>query len=108
MQGGIVGVAAMIVLTGGGIFGIAAALRSAATPRERDQAYMLGSMFVAILVSSFTFDLFSFQQAALILFHHLRLAVVQLQWPIAGARNKQQGPTVLSARRDRPRADGNI
>ena len=68
MQGGIVGVTAMIVLAGGGIFGISAALRTATTPRERDQAYMIGSMFVAILASSFTFDLFSFQQASLIFF----------------------------------------
>lgn len=68
VQGGVVGVAAMLVLAGGGIFGIAAALRSAASRRERDQAYTLGSMFVAILVSSFTFDLLGFQQASLILF----------------------------------------
>jgi O-antigen ligase len=68
VQGGIVGVIALMVLAGGGIFGIAAALRSAATPREREQAYMLGSMFVAILVSSFTFDILGFQQASLILF----------------------------------------
>jgi O-antigen ligase len=68
VQGGTVGLAAMIVLAGGGIFGISAALRSARTPRERDQAYVLGSMFVAILVSSFTFDLFSFQQPTTILF----------------------------------------
>ena len=68
VQGGTVGVTAMIVLAGGGIFGLAAALRGATTPRERDQAYMLGSMFVAILVCSFTFDLFVFQQATLIFF----------------------------------------
>jgi hypothetical protein len=68
VQGGTVGVTAMMVLAGGGIFGLAAALRSAATTRERDQAYMLGSMFVAILASSFTFDLFAFQQVSLILF----------------------------------------
>jgi polysaccharide biosynthesis protein PslJ len=67
VQGGIVGLIAMILLAGGGIFGLAAALRSAATPRERDQAYTVGAMFVAILVSSFTFDLFAFQQAALLL-----------------------------------------
>jgi O-antigen ligase len=68
VQGGIVGLVAMILLAGGGIFGIAAALRGAATPRERDEAYTLGAMFVAILVSSFTFDLFAFQQAAFIFF----------------------------------------
>ena len=68
VQGGAVGVVALMVLTGGGIFGLAAALRSASTPREREQAYMLGSMFVAILASSFTFDIIGFQQATLIFF----------------------------------------
>ena len=37
VQGGTVGVAAMIVLAGGGVFGLSAALRGATTPRERDQ-----------------------------------------------------------------------
>lgn len=68
VQGGLVGVTAMILLAGGGIFGFAAALRSATTRRERDQAYMLGSMFIAIIVCSFFFDLFNFQQATRILF----------------------------------------
>jgi O-antigen ligase len=67
VQGGIVGLTAMIVLAGGGIFGISAALRTASSPRERDQAYMIGSIFVAVLSSSFTMDLFSCQQASLIL-----------------------------------------
>jgi hypothetical protein len=58
----------MTALAAGGIFGISAALRAATTPRERDRAYMLGAAFVAILTSSFTFDLFSFQQASLIFF----------------------------------------
>jgi O-antigen ligase len=91
VQGGTVGVTAMIVLAGGGIFGLAAALRSAATPRERDQAYMLGSMFVAILVSSFLFDLFAFQQAALLLF-----IIVGMLWSsfivsLPGARTTPTG-----------------
>ena len=68
MQGGIVGVASMILLLVGGICGFNAALRSAKTPREKDQAYLLGSMFLAIAVCSFFFDLFSFQQATRILF----------------------------------------
>jgi O-antigen ligase len=68
VQGGTVGIAAMTALAAGGIFGISAALRAATTPRERDRAYMLGAAFVAILTSSFTFDLFSFQQASLIFF----------------------------------------
>jgi O-antigen ligase len=68
VQGGVVGVTAMIVLAGGGIFGLAAALRRATTPVERDQAYMLGSMFIAILSSSYTFDLFFYQQVTFIFF----------------------------------------
>jgi O-antigen ligase len=68
VQGGIIGVAAMIVLAAGGIFGICAALRCASTARERDQAYATGAIFVAVLSSSFTMDLFSCQQASLILF----------------------------------------
>jgi O-antigen ligase len=68
VQGGTVGVTAMIVVAVGGIFGISAALRSATTRPERDQAYMLGAIFVAILASSFTFDLFFYQQATLIFF----------------------------------------
>jgi O-antigen ligase len=59
VQGGIVGVTAMVALAAGGIFGVSAALRTASTPRERDQAYMIGSIFVATLSSSFTMDLFT-------------------------------------------------
>jgi O-antigen ligase len=68
VQGGVVGLLAMIVLAGGGVFGLAAALRGATTTRERDQAYTMGAMMMGILASSFTFDLFSYQQATLILF----------------------------------------
>jgi hypothetical protein len=58
----------MILLTGAGIVGISASLRGATNARERDQAYMLGSMFAAVLSSSIAFDLFSFQMATRILF----------------------------------------
>jgi polysaccharide biosynthesis protein PslJ len=68
VQGGMAGFVAMALIAGGAIFGIAAALRCADTPRERDQAYSLGAMSVGILASSFTFDLFTFQQATLVLF----------------------------------------
>jgi polysaccharide biosynthesis protein PslJ len=68
VQGGILSVTALMVLTGGGLFGIAAALRRATTPLERNQAYTLGSMLVAMLVCTFTFDLFNFQQAVRIFF----------------------------------------
>ncbi|MBU8823747.1 O-antigen ligase family protein [Mycolicibacterium goodii] len=68
VQGGVVGVVAMLLLTGGGIFGISAALRRATTRSERDLAYTLGACFAAIMVSSFTFDVLGFQQVALLLF----------------------------------------
>jgi polysaccharide biosynthesis protein PslJ len=68
VQGGAVGVVAMIVLTSSGIFGVAAALRGATTPRERDQAYMMGAMLIGIIASSFTFDLFSYQHTTLLFF----------------------------------------
>jgi polysaccharide biosynthesis protein PslJ len=68
VQGGVVGLTAMIALAVGGIFGISAAMRAARTRRERDQAYVLGAMFVGILSSSFTFDLFGFQQATVLMF----------------------------------------
>ncbi|WP_248674950.1 O-antigen ligase family protein [Rhodococcus sp. HM1] len=68
VQGGAVGLTAMILLTGGAIFAISAGLRRADSTRERDQAYMMGSVMVGILVSSTTFDLFYYQQATLTFF----------------------------------------
>ncbi|MFF0816097.1 O-antigen ligase family protein [Rhodococcus sp. NPDC003318] len=67
-QGGMVGLGAMMLLAASGIIGIAAGLRGAASPRDRGQVYSVGSAFVAVLVSTFTFDLFSFQQASLLFF----------------------------------------
>lgn len=68
VQGGSFGVAAMIVLASGGIFGVSAALRGATTRRERDQALTMGAMLTGILASSFTFDLFSYQHATILFF----------------------------------------
>jgi O-antigen ligase len=68
VQGGLFGLMAMLLMCLGGLFGISAALRAARTPRERDQAYTLGAVFAGIFVSSFTFDLFSHQQAAMLFF----------------------------------------
>jgi hypothetical protein len=58
----------MIVLAGGVFFGLSAGLRRVTSPCERDQTYMTASMLVGILASSFTFDLFTYQQATLIFF----------------------------------------
>ena len=87
VQGGVVGVTAMIVLAGGGIFGLAAALRRTTTPVERDQAYMLGSMFIAMLASSYTFDLFFYQQATLIFFIVFGLLWSNFAVSLPGGRN---------------------
>lgn len=68
VQGGIVGLSAISILTIGGFFGVAAALRTAGNKSSRDQSYAIGAMWIGILASSFTFDLFAFQQASLIFF----------------------------------------
>lgn len=68
VQGGVIGLLAMMVLAIGGLFGISAALRCATNRRERDQALAMGGMFTGILASSFTFDLFAHQQASLVFF----------------------------------------
>jgi polysaccharide biosynthesis protein PslJ len=91
VQGGIVGVTAMIVLAGGGVFGISAALRSATTQPEREQAYMLGSMFVAILSCSFTFDLFFYQQATLIFFIVFGLLWSNFAVPLSEGQRDEKG-----------------
>lgn len=68
VQGGVAGILAMIVLISGAMFGISAALRSARSPLERAQAYVVGAMMVGIVTSSVTFDLFAFQQVTLVFF----------------------------------------
>lgn len=102
VQGGLVGVTAMIVLAGGGIFGIAAALRRASTPRERYQAYVLGATLVAILVSSFTFDLFGFQQATFLFFITFGLlwSGFTVESPVPESRRRRVLPTLRSAPSD--------
>lgn len=68
VQGGLVGLATMTILVVGALFGISAALRTASGRRQRDEAYMLGAMMTGIIAASFTFDLFAFEQAALMFF----------------------------------------
>lgn len=87
VQGGIVGGAAMIILSLGALFGISAGLRTATSPRERDQVYAMGAMIIAILVSSFTFDLFAFEQVTLTFFVLFGLLWSQftVRWPASNA-----------------------
>ncbi len=66
VQGGVVGIAALTLLSLGGVIGFTASLRCASTHVERGQAYALGAMFGGILVTSFTFDLFAFQQVSFV------------------------------------------
>ncbi|ORV34417.1 polymerase [Mycolicibacterium confluentis] len=68
VQGGLVGLTAMTLLMVGAVFGIAASLRRAGSREERVRSYMLGAIAIGILTSSFTFDLFSFEQTALVFF----------------------------------------
>lgn len=68
VQGGIVGVAATLLFTIGGLFGMAGSLRVAESTRDRNQAYAMGGMFTGILASSFTFDLFAYQQVTFLFF----------------------------------------
>jgi O-antigen ligase len=68
VQGGILGVTALAVFTVGSLFGMNAALRRSTTRSERHQAYALGAMLVAIIICTFTFDLFNFQQSVRIFF----------------------------------------
>jgi O-antigen ligase len=68
VQGGLVSVTAMMVLSLGAVFGVSAGLRSAKSPRERDQAWAMGAMLMGILSSTVTFDLFTYQQATLVFF----------------------------------------
>ncbi len=62
VQGGVVGLGAMILLTAGGMAGMVAGLREARTGRDRDQVYAMGAALIGITASSFTFDLFAYQQ----------------------------------------------
>jgi polysaccharide biosynthesis protein PslJ len=68
VQGGVIGLISMVLFTGGTIFGISAAMRGATSPQEREQVYMLGAVAIGILSSSFTFDLFAFDQAVGVIF----------------------------------------
>ncbi len=68
VQGGSMGLLAMTLLAVGGLFGMASALRRAGTVRERDQVYTIGALWIGLLAASFTFDIFSFQQATLVTF----------------------------------------
>ena len=88
VQGGVVGLAALVLLSGGAIFAIAAGLRRASSPRERDQAYMMGAILVGTLVSSTTFDLFYYQQATLTFF-----IVFGLLWSTYSVSVPDPGPS---------------
>ncbi|MGV9712247.1 O-antigen ligase family protein [Gordonia sp. NPDC003424] len=68
VQGGVVGIVALIALLSAGVAGLFVGVSQAENRRARDQTYALGAAFVGVSVSTFTFDLFSFQQAAMMLF----------------------------------------
>ena len=104
VQGGSFGLLAMIVVTAGGIFGMSAALRGATNARERDQAWALSAMFAGVVVSSFTFDLFGFQQATSLFFILFGLLwssfKVPIQEPASGRADDGTSFGLPVARRD--------
>jgi len=68
VDGGLVGVAGFAILTAGAIFGFPAALRMAASPEERNRAFAIGSMLIAIVATSVSFDLLGFQVVSFVFF----------------------------------------
>jgi hypothetical protein len=68
IEGGIVGVFGLFLLVFGALLGSAAGARYASDPKDRDQAFAVGAAIAAIAVSSFTFDLFGFEQITSIFF----------------------------------------
>ena len=83
VQGGVIGLTAMALISGSAMFGMTAALRTATSQREREQAYTLGAMVVGILATSFTFDLFGFEQTTVIFFIVLGLLWSRFNIPIS-------------------------
>lgn len=68
VEGGLVGLTSMIVLAVGGVFGIAAALRRASNSHERDLAYAMGAVFIGIMSTSMTVDIYTYAQSTLVMF----------------------------------------
>ncbi|NDZ93642.1 O-antigen ligase family protein [Streptomyces sp. SID6673] len=66
--GGVLGVAGLLLFIGGGVIGLTFASRLEVSRGDRDLVFALAAAFAAILVSTTVFDLFSFQQAFLLLF----------------------------------------
>ena len=88
VQGGVIGLTCMLLLSGGAIFGIAAALRGASDRREREQAFTLGAIVVGILASSATFDLIGFEQTTMLLFTVFGLLWSGYNIAVPGAKNQ--------------------
>lgn len=72
-----------MLLFGGGIaVAMTAALRRVTSVADRNMAYALGAALVGIALSSFTFDLRSFQQITLVFF-----LLYGLLWSFASVPN---------------------
>lgn len=92
VTGGLFGFAAILLLTAAAVFGLSAALRTASDAQLRAQAYTISAAAVAIFGSSFTFDLFAFQQSNFLFFLMIALLWVDFDFAIPPR-------TVLPARR---------
>ena len=68
VQGGSIGVIAMLILSVGLVFGITASLRQSGSVNEREQSYLVGSVGAGIIASTLTFDAFFYQQITFVLF----------------------------------------
>lgn len=82
VQGGLVGVVALMLLFGSIAVAMTAALRRVASVADRNLVYALSAALVGIASSSFTFDLRSFQQITLVFF-----LLYGLLWSFASVPN---------------------
>ena len=67
-NGGLVGFFGLFIFAVGGIFAFTAALRRVSTPSERGLTFAMGGVFMGILATSYTFDLFGFGQVTFVFF----------------------------------------
>lgn len=91
-QGGVAGFLSLAILFSGAIFGISAALRCAATPRERDQALTMGAMMLGLTASSYTYDMFAFPQVTTIFLMLYALLWSRFRVPIPSLHRSDEPP----------------
>lgn len=83
-QGGLTGVAALLVVVVAIIFGLATSLRYAVTPKDRNQRFVIGAILVGLIASTTTSDFFRDQQVVFLTFLLLGLLWSGIAVPIDG------------------------